>query len=227
MSSLGAKAQFRIAVALAVIIPLLVGAYLITSGALVVECRRACAVIILIALAPLVVFGFALMTRYPKAIVRLRGCLEQMSEGQLSVTVKLPTDERDLAAIADCLLLILDQTHERLRTIRDQREQLARSEEDRVTSESLGAACHHLGQPAQALRILVQLLDEEQLGPRASTYLGEMRQGVEWICAIAHKMQSIAISRALARSPATDPLADTDVPDLEPRSDPTLIPSGR
>ena len=215
MSALGAKGQFEIACVLAFLSPVLVCAYLCMSGAVTFEFRHSHAGLILLALVPVVIPGLWLMARYPRTVVRLRRYLEQIAVGELPDTVSLPADEDDLAAIGGCLRLILDQTRERVQTIHEQPEELVRAERQRVMMESLGAACHHIGQPAQALSLQMDMLAREPLVPRAAARLNEVRESVNSICTIVRKMQRVEDYRTVSYLRKIDAGRDIDILDIE------------
>lgn len=56
------------------------------------------------------------------------------------------------------------------KTIKEQREKLLQAERHRVMIESLGAACHHLGQPATVLGTYLQMIEARESDPET----GEM-----------------------------------------------------
>ena len=90
--------------------------------------------------------------------------VEAMKNGAMDYLVKGGMTAPELVRT---ILNVLERK-ELLLTISEQQERLLDAERQRVMIESLGAACHHIGQPAMAINAYLQLMkdqetDEEQL----------------------------------------------------------------
>jgi len=194
IKTLGARSQFRIALVLTILFPVLTVVSLIASGVVEVKFVSGHGTVILLAVAPVIFLGYWLLARYPRTVVDLRRSLERIASGELPDEVLLPDDEDDISAITACLSMILQQTRTRLETIRKQHEELIAAERDKVALESMGAACHHIGQPAAALLLYMGMIEKERanLPQNVAVLLADIRSNVEQLCDILNKMQSLS-----------------------------------
>lgn len=106
----------------------------------------------------LIGLGTALLARYPRTTRELRSCLEHIVQGEIPEEIRLAQDEDDVASIESLMNTLLFQTRMKITRIEHQREALMQAERQRVMLESIGAACHHLAQPATALTMHLELL---------------------------------------------------------------------
>lgn len=120
--------------------------------------------------------GYLILRKYARSIGKLRRYIMDIAEGSLPGSIRLEqsADSDDLRCIEDGLNTILREIEHRMHLIEDklqteyglrkelerQQEVLIDAERHRVMMQSLGAACHHLGQPATALRLRLYLLKE-------------------------------------------------------------------
>lgn len=79
-----------------------------------------------------------------------------------------------------------------LREIEIQRKQLIEAERYRVMAHSIGAACHHLGQPATVLRTAIVQMRRHENSPEVEALLKESFIAVEEICNILFKLKNIS-----------------------------------
>jgi methyl-accepting chemotaxis protein len=140
--------------------------------------------------------GFLLLRTYPLNIARLRRYLDRMANGELPEKVTLLSHDEDLGAIerdlnrvVDTLKTKIEALQEQLaisdamyKTIRAQSQELVDAERQRVMIESLAAACHHIAQPATALKTSLELI--KRTAPpdsrdRVETCLEAMREIAE------------------------------------------------
>lgn len=151
--------------------------------------------------------GYLILRKYPKNIIKLRKYITDVAEGALPERIDLEGigNSDDLKYIEFGFNTILCEMAGRLRIIEEkykiesglrkaleERQQaLLRAERHRVMIQSLGAACHHLGQPATTLRMRLFILKE-----RAQT-LDEMREiqmsinEVDAISAVLRRLQEV------------------------------------
>lgn len=120
--------------------------------------------------------GWQVLRKYSKNIVRLRQYVMDIANGTLPEPVHLykSKENDDLKCIEDGLNIILQELEHRIKLIEEklqiecglrkalerQQQILLKAERHRVMMQSLGAACHHLGQPATALRLRLHLMRE-------------------------------------------------------------------
>lgn len=195
MASVGARAQFVMAIALITVIPALLTIYLLMSGRLGYQVPLS-ALLPLVALSlPLVILGYWMLAKYPANIIRLRSYLEGITSGAVPVRVELMKDETDLASIEMLMRKVIRQTEMRIQTIEKQTEALLEAERQRVMIESIGAACHHLGQPATVINSYLQLLRCVDLPPRERAMLEECRLAAESVASVLDRLQNISVYR--------------------------------
>lgn len=118
-------------------------------------CRGGCSPLALtLASAAWIVFsslGYAILTKYPLSIVRLRSYLHSLAHSQLPDDVTLPPTEDDLTAIQEDLKHVVGMAAERLRLLREKHAADLAAERHRIMVESIASLCHHVGQPASVL----------------------------------------------------------------------------
>ena len=92
-----------------------------------------------------------------------RVAVDAMKAGAMDYLVKGSVEAAQLRrAIVNAM-----QKGEMLATIRQQKEALMDAERHRVMIESLGAACHHLGQPATVIRGYLEMVRKEEISASA------------------------------------------------------------
>lgn len=105
-----------------------------------------------------IVLGYSLLLKYPINIIRLRSYLRTLAEGEIPAFVALSEDEDDLAAVQRYMEMIVKIAEERIQMLKVQHEVELKAERQRVMIESMGAMCHHLGQPATVLSLCLYSL---------------------------------------------------------------------
>ena len=170
-----ARYQLKIALALTTILPLLSFAVVVMATGWMGPEQAFRVQVVVIAMALLLgLFGYAILRTYPANIERMVGYLESIAQGELPDYVQFSDDERDIVAIEGYLNAILDSMRSRIHaleaqlvyseklqtTVQEQSDELIAAERQRVMVESLGAACHHIGQPAAVLRMYLTMLKE-------------------------------------------------------------------
>ena len=106
----------------------------------------------------LIVLGYSLLLKYPINIIRLRSCLSTLAEGKIPDFVALSKDEDDLAAVQRYMETIVKMAEEHIRMLKAQYEVKLEADRQRIMIESIGAMCHHLGQPATVLSMCLYAL---------------------------------------------------------------------
>lgn len=105
-----------------------------------------------------ITLGYALLFKYPVSIVRLRRYLGAIAGGGIPEQVTLPEDEDDLAAVQHYMERIVSMAEDRIAMIEKRHEVELQAERQRVMIESLGAMCHHVGQPATVISMCLYRL---------------------------------------------------------------------
>ena len=194
LTSHGSRTQFATGIALVALIPLLACVYLmhLTHSDSTVT-GRALAIMTFFA-AVLMLLGLFLLLKYPINVVRLRHILEEISQGTLPDPSKIALldSEDDMRAIEHYIINIIEQTAEHVREIEDQSAALAQAEAQRAMIASLGAACHHLGQPLSVLEAYLQIMQQNELPTETSDMISECCKASTQICGILEKLRNVA-----------------------------------
>jgi len=105
-----------------------------------------------------IALGYTLLFKYPVSIVRLRHYLSTIASGGIPEQVALTEDEDDLAAVQHYMERIVNMAEDRIVMIEKRHEVELEAERQRVMIESLGAMCHHVGQPATVMSMCLYRL---------------------------------------------------------------------
>jgi len=157
------------------------------------------------------VLGYGMLRRYPINIVKLREYLRSMVAGELPPRVILDDTEDDISAIEGYMNSVLEQMRQRIqaleeqlavsrrmqRTIQVQADELLEAERHRVMIESLGAACHHIGQPATVLRVYMDFIRKNASSQESLDQLGKCDEALDSIAEVLKKLQSIGQYRTV------------------------------
>ena len=101
------------------------------------------------------------------------------------------------------------------RTIARQQEELLQAERQRVIVESLGAACHHLGQPATVITTYLELMRRNESDPGKQAMIANCFEAAQSMAVILDRLRQVSEYR-------TEPyLASGD--DGPPRSDERIL----
>jgi len=155
--------------------------------------------------------GYYLLRIYPRNLVRLRAYLEQMAAEKFPENVRLIPGELDMrqleflvnkliGKLQDKIRLLddaLQQSLEMIRTIEAQSEEIMVAERQRVMIESLGAACHHIGQPTTVLHLYLSQLREVDPETFETQNLGPCLEAVEKITDILRKLKATSEYRTV------------------------------
>lgn len=155
--------------------------------------------------------GFIMLRVYPKNLERLRGYLERIAAEDLPENATLLPGEQDLADIEMYLNRIIGGLHEKigqldlelkrsqemLETIEKQSDEIVAAERQRVMLESLGAACHHIGQPATIIMLYLSRLREENPTEFENQNLAQCLSAVQDIGEILKKLKKVSEYRTV------------------------------
>lgn len=197
LSRYGSLTQFIVAILLVSVIPALALTHALVAHALGRDVGRAELWCLGVVVVLLVVSGYVMLLKYPINVIRLRRHLAALAGGGLPGDVKLWHDEDDLKAIESHMVDIVKRTEVRIETIQNQTDSLLAAERQRVMIESLGAACHHLGQPATVITAYLDMIQREGGTEETSEMIAECRQAAISIAHILHRLQSVAEYRTV------------------------------
>jgi signal transduction histidine kinase len=231
--SRGARRNLSVAMMLVAVIPILSLAFLTCTDAWVWG-RHAVAwvppVVTLLA-GCLAFLGYLMLRRYPRNLVRLRGYLESITAGQIPEHVELESAEDDIRAVERVMNTLLGQLRDQIRSLEEQlaaarrmqaamqaqAEELMQAERQRVMIESVGAACHHIGQPATVLRVNLEFLRQERKSPADTARIVECEQAMDAIADILDKLRRVSSYRTVPYRTFADgaDAADARILDIE------------
>jgi signal transduction histidine kinase len=106
----------------------------------------------------IIALGYAVLLKYPVSIVRLRRYLSTLANGEIPAHISLSQDEDDLAAVQHYMEYIVKMAEERIAILEKSHKSALEAERQRVMIESIGAMCHHLGQPATVMSLCLYRL---------------------------------------------------------------------
>jgi signal transduction histidine kinase len=204
LSTRGAWGQVAVAATLITLLPALILTWFRlseTSGPPPSWASAAAAVLCLF----LIFLGYALLLKYPASITRLRRYLQNIALDRLPDHVELCHDEDDINAIRQYLEQIVVQAEERIRLLEDKHTADLAAERHRIMTESIGALCHHVGQPAAALGITLHLMQQAAPPPALTALVADGQKAFEEMRTILDRLRDITHYRTepyLASDPA-------------------------
>lgn len=155
--------------------------------------------------------GYMMLRVYPANLEKLRDYLMRLAAEDLPTHAELLSVEQDFSDIEHYLnevigglrkrIVRLDEELERsrrlMRTIEKQSAEIVLAERQRVMLESLGAACHHIGQPTTVLSLYLSRL-RDQHGEKMNEHdFGVCLQAVDSISIILKKLMRISEYRTV------------------------------
>jgi len=190
ISSRGTRHQFTVAVALMSAIPLLAFAYLLGDAVAARSFDMETLYLMLPSIVALVGLGILLLARHTIEITRLRSYLERISAGQVPVA-GLDDSSEDFKAIKRSLGLVIRQTDDKVKIIEEQSKSLLQAEQQRVMAETVGAACHHLGQPATVIRVYLDIMKKAEMSPEMQGMIQECQSAAEEVAQVLKRLQGV------------------------------------
>lgn len=166
----GSKLQFEIAAVLITILPALVIAYLVSSGAVVRGGLTTTEWVVAALVAVLICLGYGLLRKYPRTISRMRQYLEDMARGQIPDKVALIESESDIRAIEKVLNVLVDAMRQHVDMVERERNLLEKQLYQAHKLEMIGTLAagiaHEINTPVQFVgdntRFLTEALRDMQ-----------------------------------------------------------------
>ncbi len=188
--SLGTRQQFVVAVALMSVIPLLAFAYVLGNALVNRALDLETIYLLLPAIVTLMALGVMLLARHTIEVGRLRQYLEEISRGGAPMITEDHSSE-DFAAIQKSLGAVIKQGTEKLQVIEAQSKALLQAEQQRVMAETVGAACHHLGQPATIIRGYLDLMKRAEVSPEMRAMIQECQAATEEVATVLSRLKGV------------------------------------
>lgn len=210
--SRGARYQIAVATILMAVLPILVVCFIALTTSFPAGTYSFAAKVVVSAFAlALAASGYAILRKYPENIVKLRQYLRKIAEGELPDKITLLNSEDDIKAIENYLNTVLDElrrkvhllqeqlrlTREMRDAIQSQQKDLLEAERDRVMIQSLGTACHHIGQPTTVLRAHLHLLKNRASSPNELEEIEECAKAVDSIAEVLEKLRHLSEYRTV------------------------------
>lgn len=189
--TLDTRARFAVAVALMSVLPLLAFMFMVVTGIHHESVSLMTFYLVTPVVVILVVLGMVLLARHRQQVERLRRYLEVMARGG-APNLAFGDEGEDFAAIEQSLGAVIRQTDDRVRVIEAQSHALVQAEQQRVMIETLGAACHHLGQPATVIRVYLEMMQKKEASPEIQRMIEECQQAAESVSEILRRLQGVA-----------------------------------
>ncbi len=209
-----ARTQAKIAILLMAIIPALSLFYLGTTVRTDVSQVTALTLILIFVLTTVVaVPGFLILQKYPNNILKLRQYITEIAKGTLPEKIELVHTQSsdDIKYIENNFNLVLEAMRNRIKqaeeqllleytlreTVERQQQTLLEAERHRVMIQTLGAACHHIGQPATVLQIRLELLQKIATDEKEKKEIEACVMAIQTIATILHQLQQVSEFRTV------------------------------
>ncbi|MEI7881294.1 MAG: hypothetical protein WCI95_10505, partial [bacterium] len=134
--------------------------------------------------------GAMLLVRHTLEVNRLRRYLEEMSRGGEPLVAADQSSE-DFVAIQRSIGAVIKQGSEQVREIEAHSKALVQAEQQRVMVETVGAACHHLGQPATIIRGYLELMKRSEVSPEMRAMIQECQAATEDVATVLHRLKKV------------------------------------
>lgn len=162
--------------------------------------------------------GYLILRQYPRNLERLNESLHQLSTGVLPERVNLIKSAEDIGDIEHYLNIVIQEMRNKIacleselersetlrRIIAQQNDDLVEAERVRVMVETLGAACHHIGQPATVLQMNISLLHSQLTSEHHQAMLTDCLNASEQIGDVLKKLRRLSTYRTVPYRIAQD-----------------------
>lgn len=188
--ALGTRQQFMVAVALMSVIPLLAFAYVLGDALMTRSFNMETLYFLLPSIMALMALGVMLLARHIIEVNRLRQYLEEISRGEIPAVSGTHTSE-DFVAIQKSLGAVIRQGSDKVKVLEEQSKARLHAEQQRVMTETVGAACHHLGQPATIIRGYLDLMKRAEVSPEMRAMIQECQAATEDVATILSRLKGV------------------------------------
>ncbi|MDA0323852.1 MAG: hypothetical protein O2923_14220 [Verrucomicrobia bacterium] len=206
--SRGVGFQFAFAIFLISVLPALTVVVLVLRDQALAEGGPVFLGAAILAVLALMSLGYVVLGRHVFMIRRLRCQMKEVAETQMPAGVHVSDNLDDIAAIEKYLNLLLFQTKWKITMLERQRQSLIDAERQRVMIESLGTACHHLGQPITAITVYLELMKKEEASEERRMMIEECLGAVESLRGIIGKLRTVSEYRTRSYMASPDDLVD-------------------
>jgi hypothetical protein len=139
-----------------------------------------------------ILLGYALLIKYPVSIVRLRRYLNTLAAGGIPDEVTLTEEEDDLAAVQRHMERIVKLAEDRIFLLERRHAVELEAERQRVMVESMGAMCHHLGQPSSVMGMCLFCLKNKPQPEKIPEIIKDMEEAFEDISRLLEEFRNLA-----------------------------------
>lgn len=188
--SLGTRQQFVVAVALMSVIPLLAFAYVLGNAILTRSLDMDTIYFLLPSIVTMMALGVMLLARHTIEVSRLRQYLDEISRGGAPL-IAATHSSADFAAIQKSLGTVIKQGTEKMKVMEARSKALVQAEQQRVMAETVGAACHHLGQPATIIRGYLDLMKRVEVSPEMRAMIQECQTATEEVATVLSRLKGV------------------------------------
>jgi signal transduction histidine kinase len=147
--------------------------------------------------------GVMLLLRHTLEMTRLRQQLEALARGRMPEG-RPGGDSEDFVAVTRNLSAVIKQTDARIRGIESSSRSQLRAEQQRVMMETVGAACHHLGQPLTVMAAYLDLMGKRETDPEVGRMIAECQAAAVEASAILRRLHAVTQYRTEPYLPAKD-----------------------
>jgi len=210
LPSQDARKQTKAAAVLMSIIPALVVFFMGTLTYFPDKAFPLVAQIGILAFTTLLAFaGYRIISKYPENILRLRQYIGDVAKGALPQEITLPDTQS-----SDDIKYIEESFNTIIVRMRQQQQNLVAAERHRTMIQSLGAACHHLSQPATVLCMRLQMLKEDATSDEVRAQIDESLVAVEQIREILEKLGKVSEFKTVSYTEG-DPIVGSEILDID------------
>jgi hypothetical protein len=209
-----ARSQAKIAIILMAVIPALSLFYIGTVVGSGAGRFTFLTMLLIFVLTAAVAFpGFLILRKYPDNILKLRQYITEIATGTLpdKITLVDKKNSDDIRYIEDNFNSVLAEMRHRIamaeeqlrveqtlkETIEQQQQILLEAERHRVMIQTLGAACHHIGQPATVLQLRLGFLQKLATNEEEIKEIAGCVEAVQLIADILHQLQRVSEFRTV------------------------------
>ncbi len=183
--------QFAVAVSIMSAIPLLSFGYLLADAIWKGSLSLQTMYLMIPCIVALVSLGIVVLMRHTLEMTRLRKHLEVIARGGFPQSSKWVASA-DFEAMGKSLDSVVELAGEKVRIIEEQSKALLQAEQQRVMVETVGAACHHLGQPATVIGVYLDMMKKKEMSPEMQRLISECQLAATDVATILHRLQNVA-----------------------------------